>query len=233
MDHYKISREILNIGKKLSVKINVNLVGDNNKSFINQYAKPNSVTMKGISLTPGCFVSFEYKEGAWSKDKTILINELNLAKVVKGFKNVHKNVYDGEIFAQNKQGQVVIYQDRARECTEHIRIGTQNILLQPAVVQDDSGLTYEGVILYINNMENFIELPIDWFDGIIRVLDKIDMFTYSQLLINFYMGFKDNEKIMNETEVRTIPKAKKTSTLKGSDSTLLKDDNTFEGLEGI
>lgn len=231
MDHYKISREILNLGRKLSVKMNVALVNENNSSFINLYAKPNDVSMKGISLNPGCFVSFEYKDGTWSKDKTILINELNLAKVVKGFKNVHRNIYEGDIFAQTKEGRVVIYQDRARECTESIRVGTQNMLLVPAVIQDDNGLTYEGVILYINNMDNFIELPIDWFDGIIRVLDKIDMFAYSQALLNFYIGFRENEEVKNSTEVRTIPNSRKKSTLKNEKSTLIKDDNTFEGLE--
>lgn len=233
MEHYKISREILNLGRKLSIKLNVALVGDNNSSFINMYAKPNSQTMKGISLSPNAFITFEYKEGAWSKDKTIIINELNLAKVVKGFKNVHKHVYEGDIFAQNKKGEVVIYADRAKECTVHIGLGNQNMLLQPAVITDDSGLTYEGVILYINNSENVIELAIDWFDGIIRVLDKIDIFAYSQALLNFYIGLKENEKIMNETEVKKIPKKKKTSTLKGSNATLVKDEDPFDGLEGI
>ena len=41
MEHYKISREILNLGRKLSIKLNVSLVGENNSSFINMYAKPN------------------------------------------------------------------------------------------------------------------------------------------------------------------------------------------------
>ena len=223
----------MNLGRKLSIKLNVNLIGDNNSTFINMYAKPNSATLKGISLSPSSFITFEYKEGAWSKDKTIVVNELNLAKVVKGFKNVHKNVYEGNIFAQNKKGEVVIYQDRARECTEHIGLGSQNMLLQPAVIQDDNGVTYEGVILYINNSENVIELAIDWFDGIIRVLEKIDMFAYSQALLNFYISLKDNERIMEETEVKKIPKKKKTTTLKGANSTLVKDEDTFEGLEGI
>ena len=223
----------MNLGRKLSIKLNVNLIGDNNSTFINMYAKPNSATLKGISLSPSSFITFEYKEGAWSKDKTIVVNELNLAKVVKGFKNVHKNVYEGNIFAQNKKGEVVIYQDRARECTEHIGLGSQNMLLQPAVIQDDNGVTYEGVILYINNSENVIELAIDWFDGIIRVLEKIDMFAYSQALLNFYISLKDNDRIMEETEVKKIPKKKKTTTLKGANSTLVKDEDTFEGLEGI
>lgn len=230
--HYKISREILNLGKKLSVKMNVVLLGDNNKWFITQFSRPGIPSQKGINLNSGCFISFEYKLGTWSKDKTILINELNLSKVVKGFKNIHKNVYDGEIFAQNKQGKVIIYNDRARECTEHIRVGTQNMLLQPAIITDDSGLTYEGIILYMNNMDNAIELPIDWLDGIIHVLDKIDMFMYSQALLNFYIAYQGSDK-SNTIETKSSPAKDKTFELRGSKSTLVKNEDVFKGLEDM
>lgn len=229
MEYYKISRDILNIGRKLIIKMNVSLVNET-KNCIYQYEKPGGSKQRGITLTPGSFISFEYKDGNWSKDKSIIINELNLAKVVKGFKNVHKNVYDGDIFAQDKLGKVIIYKEKAHECTEHIRLGTQNILLQPAIILDDSGLTYEGVIMYINNTENYVEMPIDWFDGIIRTLDKIDMFMYSQALLNFYVSFKDNKELMESVEVN------KFSTKKAKENkekfTLVRDVDIFEGLGG-
>lgn len=228
MSHYKISRELLNLGRKLVIKMNVNLVGENNSFFLNQYAKPDGSSAKSISLTPNAFITFEYKDGAWSKDKSILINELNLVKVVKGFRNMHKNIYNGGIFAQDKNGRVVIYSDKARDCTEAIRVGVQHMLLVPAIIEDDSGLTYEGVILYMNNMENFVELPIDWFEGIIRVLEKIDMFQYSQLLLNFYITFSKNIEKMNE--VKIIPSKKDKSSPPKSGS-LVKKESLFDGLE--
>lgn len=229
MSHYKISRELLNLGRKLVIKMNVQLVGENNSYFLNQYGRPDGSSAKSISLSPNAFITFEYKDGTWSKDKSILINELNLVKVVKGFRNMHKNIYNGGIFAQDKNGRVIIYSDKARECTEAIRVGIQHILLVPAIIEDDSGLTYEGVILYLNNMENFVELPIDWFEGMIRVLEKIDIFQYSQLLLNFYMAFtKNNDEKMNEVKIIPSKKSKATPPKSGS---LVKDEGLFDGLE--
>ena len=230
MNHYKISRELLNIGRKLVIKMNVSLIGDNNVPFLNQYARPDGSSSKSISLTPNAFITFEYKEGTWTKDKSILINELNLVKVVKGFRNMHKNIYNGGIFAQDKNGKVVIYQDRARECTEAIRLGTQNMLLVPAVIEDDSGITYEGIILYINNMSNYVELPIDWFEGLMRQLEKIDMFQYSQLLLNFYISFSKNVEELNNVKIIPTKKDKKTQD-KTTGSLVKNDDSLFDGLE--
>lgn len=228
MSHYKISRELLNLGRKLVIKMNVQLVGENNSYFLNQYGRPDGSSAKSISLTPNAFITFEYKDGTWSKDKSILINELNLVKVVKGFRNMHKNIYSGGIFAQDKNGKVIIYADRVRECTEAIRIGVQHMLLVPAIIEDDSGLTYEGVILYLNNMENVVELPIDWFEGMIRVLEKIDMFQYSQLLLNFYMSFTKSTEQLNEVKIIPSKKTKATPPKSGS---LVKKESLFDELE--
>lgn len=228
MSHYKISRELLNLGRKLVIKMNVNLIGENNSYFLNQYARPDGSSAKSISLTPNAFITFEYKDGAWSKDKSILINELNLVKVVKGFRNMHKNIYNGGIFAQDRNGRVIIYNDRVRECTEAIRIGVQHMLLVPAIIEDDGGLTYEGVILYLNNMQNFVELPIDWFEAIIRMLEKVDMFHYSQLLLNFYISYAKNIEEMNE--VKFIP-SKKDKAKQPKSGSLVKDESLFDGLE--
>lgn len=228
MSHYKISRELLNLGRKLVIKMNVQLIGENNSYFLNQYGRADGSSTKSISLTPNAFITFEYKDGTWSKDKSILINELNLVKVVKGFRNMHKNIYNGGIFAQDKNGKVIIYGDRSRECTEAIRIGVQHMLLVPTVIIDDSGITYEGVTLYLNTMENFIELPIDWFEGMIRVLEKIDMFQYSQLLLNFYMSFTKSTEQLNEVKIIPSKKDKATPPKSG---TLVKKESLFDGLE--
>lgn len=218
----------MSIGRKLVIKINVSLIGDNNSPFVNQYARPDGSTQKSIVLNPNAFLTFEYKEGTWTRDKSILVNELNLVKVVKGFRKMHNNIYNGGIFAQDKNGKVVIYQDRARECTEAIRLGTQHMLLVPAIIEDDSGLTYEGIILYINNMSNYVELPIDYFEGIVRKLEKIDMFVYSQLLLNFYMNFDRNA--CSDSEVKMIPKKKEKITPPKTGS-LVKNEGLFDGLE--
>lgn len=218
----------MSIGRKLVIKINVSLIGDNNSPFVNQYARPDGSTQKSIVLNPNAFLTFEYKEGTWTRDKSILVNELNLVKVVKGFRKMHNNIYNGGIFAQDKNGKVVIYQDRARECTEAIRLGTQHMLLVPAIIEDDSGLTYEGIILYINNMSNYVELPIDYFEGIVRKLEKIDMFVYSQLLLNFYMNFDRNA--CSNSEVKMIPKKKEKITPPKTGS-LVKNEGLFDGLE--
>ena len=77
-------------------------------------------------------------------------------------------------------------------------------------------------------MENFVELPIDWFEGIIRVLEKIDMFAYSQLMLNFYISFTKNVEKLNEVKIIPTKKDKATPPKSGS---LVKKESLFDGLE--
>lgn len=248
VEHQKISKEILKVNRFLSIKFHVNL--DSSYTSYNQQTTipliseyTNASNQKSLNINNTGFMTFELRIPGidWSKDQSIMVFETMLYRVIKGFGVMKKYLYEGEMFAINKQDEITLYSDKAKEKSVLINVSNgQRIYLSPAVIKDDNDLTYEGVIMYINNTANLVELPIDEFESICHLLSKIDYFLYSQSLINMYINYYPNKEVYEEykleTKKKTKPKANifnnlvVTSTPEPS-GTLVKDDDTFEGLE--
>jgi hypothetical protein len=142
------------------------------------------------------FLTLELLDQSWSKDKTIIIDQKNLCHLIKGCKNILNNIYKEDIFAvEKKSNQLIMYSDMVEKYTEKIyNLGSnQRVLIKPAIITDENETTYEGVMIYINKTDNFVELPIDAFEALVYALEKIDLFVYSQQLINYYIA--SNEKV--------------------------------------
>ena len=68
--------------------------------------------------------------------------------------------------------------------------------MAPTVVVDiNDGKSYEGVQLSINRDEIYAELTLDEFEAMVHILEKIDLFVYSQELLNFYYGIKTKVEV--------------------------------------
>lgn len=197
----KISRIILRINN-LVVKISININNDTFKSYKEtEYAGNLYMT---LNLYPTISIEvYKDKNDDVIYDKTTFfpIGQGNIGSVVKTMKKVLKNIYNEDIFAiQNNK--IIVYKDMATKYSERITIPKlgYTMLIRPSVVYDENETSYEGVNIYINKTDNITMLSIDEFENLVYTLDKIDMFTYSQLLFNWYISFnnqyEENRKLL-------------------------------------
>lgn len=192
METKKITREILNIQKNLSLKLHVKLIlvdeNGKNRLFHNEFEYAGSNYIK-IDNMP--FMTLDYKErdSDWDKSRSIMITPMNIVHVVKAMNRLLDAIYGDDVFAVNSQNKIVIYKDMVEKHTEKVfNLGmNQRLVMKPAILLDHNDVEIEGVVLYINKPENVVELSIDAFESLVYNMEKIDLFTYSQLLINYYV----------------------------------------------
>lgn len=204
----KITRVILNL-KNLVVKLHVK-VFDDTGGIHNEFGYNGSKYLKLDNVT---FISLDMIDGnTWSKDKSIIITQNNIYAVVTNMKKIINDIYNENIFANKSDGEIIAYKDMVEKFTRRFTLtGTnQQILLRPGVVYDENEVSYEGIQIYFNKFENKIDLTIDVFESLCYTLEQIDLFTYSQLLVNYYVSYynKKYNELFNETKqiVQAKPK---------------------------
>lgn len=196
----KISRVISQLTKDLRIRIHLKLVNQGKdgrrENFHNVFSVQGN---KYLKLDLQSFLTLEFidKEDDWSQDKSIVINERNIFQITRGVKECIDAIYDGGIFAVDKDKNIVIYADMVEKHTVQIYNigGNQRMVLKPTIVYDENETSYEGATLYINKSDYSIDLPIDVLESMHYILNKIDLFLYSQALLNYYMMSLKEEKI--------------------------------------
>jgi len=201
----RISRIILQPVKNLNLKINVKLYQEKNNKLESYHKEFEFNKVKYLTLNPSVYLSLDInnKEEEWDKSRSIMITQRNIYQLIKNFKTMLTNLYGDEIFAINSKGEIVIYSDMIVKYTLKIyNLGlNQRMIIKPAIVYDENEVSYEGVIMYINNSDNFIELPIDAFESLFYTLSKIDIYTYSQQLLNYYVSCLDKDGDLKDINV--------------------------------
>jgi len=125
---------------------------------------------------------------------------------VKAFQDILKILYSGKIFYK-ENGHLKAYGLQKDQIVQVFNAGTDNIFeLHPAIIREDED-EYEGATLFINSTTNYVSLVLDELHALARILDKIDIFTYSQSLINMYLAYK--EKAIGEKVVIKQPERQK------------------------
>lgn len=162
-----------------------------------------------LQLDLQSFLTLELKDTMWTKDKTVLLDQRNIYQVIKAFEKIIDSIYNGGLFAVTKSNKTIMYKEDIDKHTQRIyNIGThQRMIVHPALIYDEAEDTeYEGVMLYLNKSENFVELPIDAFEALYYTLKQVNMFVYSQLLVNYYMSSIQNDKVEIKQNVMTSNK---------------------------
>lgn len=191
IDMEKISAVLVQPVNDLTLKVHSKLLREKEgrkENFHNEFTFNNNNYLK---LDLQSFLTLELRREEWSKDKSIIINQRNIFQIITKFKSLLESIYNGGVFALNKDNEIVIYKDKVEEYTQKIYNlgGNQRMLIKPAIIYDENEVSYEGVILYLNKTENYAQLPIDAFESLVYTLDKVDLFLYSQLLVNYYMSY--------------------------------------------
>lgn len=111
---------------------------------------------------------------------------------VKAFDDILRILYDEDHdpFYQEK-GRLKTYTPEENQIVYVDNAGDDNIFeLRPAVIVDKDNVEYEGAALSINTSENVGGLVLDELTAIRDILSKIDLFLYSQSLLNFYYIYR-------------------------------------------
>jgi hypothetical protein len=204
----KISRVLVQPANKFFLRIHVNLFNKKNdgreENFHNHFKANNG--QEYLTLDLQSFLTLELRDGDWAMDKSIMINQLNIYQIIKGFEKSLEGIYNGGVFAVNKKGDPVIFKDKQEEHTVRLyHLGNNNrLVITPAIIYDDDDTTYEGVILHINKTENYVEMPMNAFEALYYALKKADLFVYSQALINYYVATM--QKKMDDSNTQSAPK---------------------------
>lgn len=205
----KLTAVIIRPNKNLLLKVNVNVKEDNNVRSFHTVNTVNGNDYLTLDTMPFLTLELKDKEGGgdW-KDKAILINQNNIYQIVKGFEKCLENIYNGGVFAVDKQGNSIIFADMVEKNTVRIfNLGAnKRMVIKPAVIFDENETQYEGVILYINKTANFVELTIDALEALYYCLSKIDIFSYAQLLLNYYVSVAQKEGVDVAANKNTIKK---------------------------
>lgn len=206
----KITAMLLQPTKNLHLKIHVKLfneLGDGRKeNFHKIFTMDNGESIFQLDLQS--FITIELKDGNWSKDKTVILDQKNIYQVIASCKKILEGIYDGGIFAINKDKKIIMYSEERDKYTQKIyNIGThQRMIMQPAVIYDDAeDNEYEGVVLYLNKTDNYVELPIDAFESIYYTLSQVNLFVYSSQLLNIYLNLVNKKVEINQTVVGNKP----------------------------
>ena len=183
------------------------------------------------------------KDLDWRK-KCLIVNPKNQHLYVKAFKDILKILYDekNDPFYQ-KNGHLYTYALKNSQIIRVHNAGINNVFeLKPAVIMDNDGIEYEGASLAINMTNNIGPLYLDELEAVYHTLEKLDIFLYSQALLNFYFAYKSKVVANQVTIEKTRKKAKKLfgpkedeERLEGFEvvkSTKIPNSDPFMGLEG-
>lgn len=240
----RISRVILQANRHLQLRIHVKLVKDRNGRAENFHNVANLDKGRYGTLDLQSFLTLDFtdktSESHW-QSKSIMITQRNIFQIVNGFEEMYKAICSNDIFAVNKRGESIIKDaEKAKESVKRIyNLGNNHrIVLSPAIIFDDeTNQTFEGVVLYINKTDNAVELPIDAFEALYYALKQVDIFVYSQSLLNYYLAAVNVGLEELGIEVTNDAPAKKKSTKhilvdeEKVTSTVPKKTDVFSGLE--
>lgn len=200
----KITRTLLTF-KSMTLKLHVKLKGDNDKFSFKYHIESEYLYQKYLTLNPSVFLSIDVidKENnyGFDKSKSLIITQKTVFRVIMFFRRLVKSMYTKDLFI-TKGNEIILQRDVAENVKELLQVSQNNAIVGiPAVIYDENEISYEGVHLFINKTSNLIPLTFTELETLLYMLEKVDLFQYSQLLLNYYVSYyrdelrKDNQSV--------------------------------------
>lgn len=193
---------------KLNVKLHVKILSDKNEPLHVEYEYGKK---KYVKLDNFAYLTIDMMEpGEWDQSKSIMVTQYNIHTILSSINKVINSIYKSDIFAVKSNGDIVIYKDKAIAAKQQISLTAPNgaMLIEPTIVYDDNDVGYEGVNLYINKPDNIVQLPIHYLEALKYTLEKIDLFHYSQMLLNYFVSYYGKSDSYLFEKRRTVEKYK-------------------------
>lgn len=226
----KATRTIINL-KNVVVKLHVKFSTDNGNAHTEyEYGKK-----RYLKLEPSVYLTLELVSDTWDKTKTVIITQNSIYGIVCNMKQMIDNIYNENIFANKSNGEIVAYKDMVDKYTRRMVVsGTnQQIMFRPAVIYDENELTYEGVELYINRLENKAELTIESFEALYYTISQIDLFQYSQLILNYFTNYYGKKYVSSDAPKQTKQKISFTDNSEQTEANYRPNDDKEKLFSGI
>jgi len=193
----KLTDDILYVATNLVLRLNVVLGRKNNSdgtrmNYHNDYLYESSkYTNVNKSITMRR--SFDYfltlenikDNNGYKESIMIRVNDMIPLRNILG--EISKWFYDTkykDLFAYDKNNNLVLINSIEPVWVRGFA-ADKSIKFEPTVVTLWNGTLVEGVRLYLNDDNNFIDIPAERLMGLIYIINSIDLFTAAQNLINF------------------------------------------------
>lgn len=115
---------------------------------------------------------------------SIFITQKNVFRMIKGLRKAIQLFDRDDLFYIDEQKKLGMYPNKHKVHLNHIG-DNRHILIQPTIVEDIEGRTYEGVRMYINAMSQGIDLTYDELCLLLYIIEKVDFFMYTQALLMY------------------------------------------------
>lgn len=206
----KVTRVVIQPTRNLRLRLHAKLLQEREGRKENFHSLYRKETGEGyLTLDVQSFLTLEIIDREeWDKSKSILIDQRNIFQIINGFDKCLKAIYNERIFDTRENGDIYAYRDMVDKHTVNLfHLGANGrMVLRPAVIYDSNEVTYEGVALHINKTANVAELPIDAFEALYYALKQVNLFVYSQLMLNYFIASMREDKI----ELREVKRETKT-----------------------
>ena len=176
----KISRTIAIIA---GCKIEIVILFPEDKDIINKFIKKsNGDNIIYLNYNLLSIIGFTIPSTD-SDNKYITLTEFRKTQLVSLMEKSLKLLSKGEMFYRDDSNRLCIYNDKENNIKN--QIGDIIVAIKPTIVYDKKNdVDYEGCRLFINKTTSYVDLTTMELFSIYNLLNKIDIFLYSQSLFN-------------------------------------------------
>lgn len=228
---------------KLFAKMVICLHDDKNAGFTDTAkTQSNEEIFHYLSLSyfPMVILEINDKNVPWDRKSKIVMTSKNQLQLITGLKKAINILYRKDTYYYDN-GTLCLGNITETEITRVYNAGESNkLVIIPNIVSDTDTNQYEGVRIFINDTSVFVDLTIDEIESLVYSLEKIDLFLYSQGLVNFYIGYLNKDIIVDQIKdgkktkslfATNNPSEEKESSVKVIGSLKDSDNDPFMGLK--
>lgn len=179
---YSITRTLSKI-ERLTIKMRVNINRDGEYKNVNLWDRGIA-----LSFTPLLILSIENKNIPYSRQQSIVLTPKSICHFIRGLKNFIK-LYTNidEIFYLNDNQEVALNPNLSKDYYNEINgLGDNNLVaLYPTTVYDKDLHSHIGAAICFNSADNKIEISYDDLLSFYDIMNRIDIISFSQALVNY------------------------------------------------
>lgn len=184
-DYDKITDTILWFSQDIFLRFTVSLASkaqdgtrrSHHQEFAYESKYDNVAVSRSIRRDINCYLSVEVKNdffnSAMIRYQNMIMMKLKMDNVVQWFTTLFTMEDNKLVIVGNYKNEQV-----------HLDYG-KVLEFEPIVLQFDDGTFCEGVRMYVNSRDTYVDMPIDKFMAFYYIIDKFDMYQNAIILLNY------------------------------------------------
>lgn len=185
----QISSLLLNPTEKLKVQICIGLMDGNGQPSYCNIFQGEEASYLHISPKPYVAIRYVDKGRPWSHRDNITITQRNIHAMKTQLPHFYQNLLQHEeaIYQYDGNGYIIAMHD-ATPYEETIYLGMGQVLrLSPTTLYDEKNKPFPGIFLYINQLENEVELSMEEYESFQELFVSLQIHQEGMLLLNTYL----------------------------------------------